>query len=110
MASGCRQPARWLPGTLKKPPSRIMRLSVIGRRRRDLDAHPVLGEPVLRDWHAEIATEGRALVLGAAQAAALQLGDHHVDPFLERLWVVREKQIEAVGRALVVPLGQVLGD
>ena len=34
IASGWRQPARWLPGTLKKPPSRSC--LVIGRRRVDL--------------------------------------------------------------------------
>src|SRR4030095_423995 len=97
IASGWRQPARWLPGTLKKPPSRSC--LVIGRRRVDLNTRAVLGVDVLRDRHAEILAERLALVLRAEDAATLQLGDHHRHPVLERLGIVREQQIEPVAGA-----------
>src|SRR5262245_13272778 len=96
-ASGWRQPARWLPGTLKNPPRRSC--LVIEGSRRHLDRRPVGRMDVLGDRHAKVLAEGPAFVLGAEDAAALQLGDHHGDPFLERLGVVGEQQVEAVAGA-----------
>ena len=42
-----------------------------------------LKEPVLRPRQAEIFAQGPALILGAEDAAALQLGHHLVDEIVE---------------------------
>src|SRR5262249_23798081 len=77
-ASGCRHPARWLPGTLKKPPN--LRCLVIGCRRIDLNRRAVPCVDVLRNRHTQVLAEVPALVLRAEDAPALQLGDDHGHP------------------------------
>src|ERR1043165_8124179 len=84
-ASGWREPARWLPGVLRNAPSLSCFRSVIGGR-------PGGEERIRRHGNAQIGPQGRALVLGAEDAAALQLRHHQVDELLERLGVVREQQ------------------
>src|SRR5258706_4014705 len=102
-ASGWRQPARWLPGVLRNAPSLSCLRSVIGGR-------PGGEEGVGRHGHAQIGPQGGAVVLGAEDAAALQLRHHQVDELLERLGVVREQQVEAVARAGLEPGLHVVGE
>src|SRR6185503_3640858 len=72
------------------------------RRRRE--------EAIVRARQAEVLAQGPALVLGAEDAAALQLGHDLVDEVVEPARQVGEHDVEAVGGFGLEPLLHLVGD
>ena len=87
---------------------RIERL-IIGPPRPGPARSPVLREPVLGIGTPRLP---RKVVLSYSvrNRPAAAAGDHHGGPFLERLGIVREQEVEAVARAGLEPFVQVVGD
>ena len=54
--------------------------------------------------------QGRALVVAAEQAAALQFRHHQIDKIGERAGEIGRQDVETVGRALDEPFFQRVGD